>query len=115
MFKFEDLRVYQDALRFVDRSYLLAARWPKEELYGLTNQFRRAVVSIALNIAEGTSRTKKDFCHFLDLSRGSCYECVAILNIAKLRKYITDQEFDIFYEYLDRLARTISALKNSLR
>ncbi|MBU1031744.1 four helix bundle protein [Patescibacteria group bacterium] len=115
MFRFEDLRVYQDALKFVDQVYLLTAKWPKEERYGLIDQFRRAAVSIVLNIAEGTSRTKKDFRHFLDLSRGSCYECVAVLNIAKTRGYITDQEFGIFYEYMDKLARTISALKGSLR
>lgn len=115
MFKFEDLRVYQDALQFVDRVYLLAAKWPKEEMYGLTDQFKRAAVSIVLNIAEGTSRTKKDFRHFLDMARGSCYECVAVLTIAKNRQYITGAEFSIVYEHMDRLARTISALKNSLR
>lgn len=48
MFRFEDLRVYQDALKFVDQVYLLTAKWPKEEIYGLTDQFRRASVSMNL-------------------------------------------------------------------
>lgn len=115
MFKFEELRVYQDALKFVELLYLLTDRWPKSEIFGLTNQLRRAAVSIVLNIAEGSGRTRKDFRHFLDMARSSCYECVAILTIAKNRKYITEHEFDEMYEWCNKLARTISALKGSLQ
>lgn len=115
MFKFEELRVYQEAIKFVDQIYLLSQNWPKDEMFGLTSQFKRAAVSIVLNIAEGTSRTKKDFRHFLDMPRGSCYECVAILNIAKNRGYITEDEFGFLYEPMDRLSRMIGALKMSLR
>lgn len=68
MFKFEDLRVYKDSLDFVNDIYDLSSKRPRSEIFGLTNQVRRAAVSIALNIAEGTSRTKKDFRHFLDLA-----------------------------------------------
>ena len=99
----------------MDYIYLVTNKWPKDEIFGLTNQLRRASVSIALNIAEGSGRTRKDFRHFLDLARSSCYECVAIVSIAKSRKYITDIEFDKIYEWCDKLARTISALKGSLR
>lgn len=114
MFKFEELRVYQDALIFIDHIYFLTKEWPKDELFGLTNQIRRAVISIALNIAEGTSRTRKDFRHFLDISKGSCYECAAILTISKNRKYTTDVEYIKHYEFCIRLAKMISALKTSL-
>lgn len=114
MFKFEELRVYQDALRFVNEIYLLTDRWPGNEQFGLTSQLRRASVSIVLNIAEGTSRTKKEFRHFLDLSRGSCYECVAVLTIAKERNYITKIEFAKSYETNEKLSKMISALKKSL-
>ena len=85
MFKFEELRVYQEALEFTDEIYTITSKFPREEMFGLTNQLRRSAVSIALNIAEGTSRTKKDFCHFLDIARGSCYESVANLTISKLK------------------------------
>lgn len=115
MFKFEELRVYQDALKFVNHIYIETNKWPKNEVFGLTDQFRRASVSIALNIAEGSGRTKKDFRHFLDLSRSSCYECVAITTIAKNRGYIADDEFASIYEWSEKLSRTISALKVSLR
>src|SRR5882672_550864 len=97
-FRFEDLNVYQEALKFVDKVYLATGAWPKEEIFGLTNQFRRASVSIVLNIAEGSSRTRKDFRHFLDLSKGSCFECAAILSIAKSRNFINQSQFNILYD-----------------
>jgi four helix bundle protein len=115
MFKFEDLRVYQEALLFIDLIYKLTDKWPKDELFYLSSQLRRAAISIALNIAEGTSRTKKDFRHFLDISRGSCYECVAIISIAKKRNYISESEYLELYELLDKIAKTTNALKNSLQ
>lgn len=99
----------------MDAIYVLTERWPKDELFGLTNQLRRAAVSIALNIAEGSSRTKKDFRHFLDLARGSCYECVAILTIAVNRQYITNEQHSACYEQANKLARMTNALKVSLK
>ncbi len=114
MFTFEKLHVYQDSLLFVDLLYTITKDWPKDEIFALTNQVRRAAVSITLNIAEGSSRTKKDFRHFLDLARGSCYECVAIITIAKQRKYITEEESITIYEHANKIARTINALKISL-
>src|SRR3989344_2932700 len=105
MFKFEELRVYQEGLKFVNLIYLLTNRWPRDEVFGLSSQLRRAASSIVLNIAEGTSRTKKDFRHFLDLARGSCFECVAVIAIAKERKYISVSEYNDAYEFCDKLAR----------
>lgn len=113
-FNFENLNVYQEALVFINAIYNRTANWPKDELFGLASQLRRAAVSIALNIAEGSSRTKKDFRHFLDLSRGSVFECVAILSIALNRKYITAKEFELHYEFCNKLARMTSRLKTSL-
>lgn len=114
MFKFEDLHVYKDSLDFVDYVYTLCEKWPKDELFGLINQLRRAAVSISLNIAEGSSRTQKDFGHFLSLSRGSCFECVAIATIARKRKYISEQEYMACYQTCEKLAKMTSKLKSSL-
>lgn len=115
MFKFEELRVYQEALLLIDVIYEITKNFPSNEMYGLINQLRRAAISIALNIAEGSSRTKKDFRHFLDMSRGSCYECVAILTIARNRKYLSLKEYKEAYEKCNKLARMISALKASIK
>ena len=114
MFNFEKLRVYEDSLEFVDRVYEEIFLWPKDEKFGLADQFKRAAYSITLNIAEGTSRTKKDFSRFLDLSRGSCYECVSILKIALNRKYLSPEKYLVLYNDLEILSKKISALKNSL-
>lgn len=114
MFSFEKLNVYKEALGFINEIYTTTEKFPKGEMFGLTSQLQRAAVSISLNIAEGSSRTKKDFSHFLDISRGSCYECVAILSIANKRSYINKIQFDNLYDYCVRLSKMISGLKNSI-
>jgi len=114
MFTFEQLRVYKEALEFVDTIYGVSNHWPKTEQFGLIDQIRRASTSIVLNIAEGSSRSKKDFSRLLDLSRGSCYEVVAILTIAKNRKYINEKEYLILYDRCEVLSRMISGLKRSI-
>ena len=114
MFRFEELHVYQEALNFVDEVYQLTKTFPREEMFGLTNQIRRSAASIALNIAEGTSRTKKDLGHFLDIARGSCYETVASLTISRKRNYITETNFQNAYSQCERLSKMISKLKTSL-
>jgi len=114
MLSFENLHVYHDALKFVDAIYNEIRSWPKEELFGLTDQIKRASVSIPLNIAEGSSRTKKDFHHFLDQSRGSCYECIAVLTIAKNRSFLSESRYFVLYEDCTRIIRMINGLRKSL-
>lgn len=115
MFKFENLVVYQRALSFISLIYSATKSWPKDEVFGLTSQIRRAAVSIALNIAEGTSRSKNDFAHFLDMSRGSCYEVVTALKIAKNLGYITQGDFKKCYEISIELSKMLSSLKRSVK
>jgi len=114
MFKFEELNVYKEAVKIASQVYKLTSGWPKTEVYGLSDQFRRAAVSISLNIAEGTGRKINDFRHFLDLSRGSCYECVAILQIALDQNYISPLEYQKYYENLEIISKMTSSLKKSL-
>ena len=115
LFSFEKLTVYQKSLSFSYQIYTLTQKWPKEYIYGLTDQIRRASLSISLNIAEGTSRKKPDFRHFLDIARGSSYECVAIISIAKKRSYISHEQFNSLYQQLLKIARMLSALKTSIK
>lgn len=83
-FKFEELRIYQESIDFVSTIYVLTKEWPTIYKYSLADQLQRAALSIPLNIAEGSGRTSNDFAHFITISRGSCYECIAILTIAKI-------------------------------
>ena len=73
---FRDLIVWQKAHRFVLDSYKISKTFPREEIYGLTSQFRRAAVSIAANIAEGfKKRGQQDNARFLNIAHGSLEEC----------------------------------------
>jgi four helix bundle protein len=100
---------------FVDLIYTITQRWPKQEIFGLIDQLKRASVSIVLNIAEGISRTKRDFARFLDLARGSCFECVAIISIARNRGYIGNEEYNELYNQCTKISKMLSALKKSLQ
>jgi len=115
MFNFEKLEVYQESIVLVDQIYQIVNVWPKNEQFSLTDQFKRASISIVLNIAEGFSRTKKDFYHFIVMARGSCYECIAILTIANNRKYIADDVYEKIYQHCEKIARMLSALKKSIQ
>lgn len=114
MFRFESLKVFDESIIFSTEIYKLTRDWPKSETYGLTDQIRRAAVSISLNIAEGSSRTKKDFGHFLDLSRGSCFECVAAMKIAKANNYLSVESYTKFYMKCEQISKMLSLLKNSV-
>ncbi len=114
MINFEQLTVYQKAVDFASIVYTFTKDWPKAELFDITSQFRRASISISLNIAEGSSRSKKDFAHFLTISRGSCYECIALLTIALKIQLIKQQEYQDFNSKLQELCKMTSALRNAI-
>jgi four helix bundle protein len=85
-FNFEDLKVYQKALDFIDSTYISTSNFPKSEDYALSSQFKRASISIALNIAEGAGDTNAQFNRFLNIANGSIKECV-VCSIAKRLNY----------------------------
>ena len=114
MFKFEELRVYKEAIEISKLVYKITKKWPNTEIYALTDQLRRAVVSIALNIAEGSGRTSKDFAHFLGIARGSCYECIAILTIARDLGYIDQVDYQDLYNKIEIISKMLSSLKLSI-
>jgi len=74
IFRFENLKVYQKALDYIDWVYRITKNFSKEELFGLTSQFRRASQSIALNIAEGVGENKKQFVRYLTIAKDSLRE-----------------------------------------
>ena len=90
---FQDLIVWQKAHQFVLATYRLTRTFPREEIYALTSQFRRAAVSIAANIAEGfKKRSRSDKARFMNISQGSVEECRYYLILARDLDYGYDQQ-----------------------
>ena len=114
-FNFEELKVYQKALDFIDFAYALTAKFPKEELYGLSSQFNRAAVSIALNTSEGSGDTDAQFHRFLQTASDSVRECVTCSTIAFRRNYITHEENQKARIILLELLKMISSLQRYLK
>ena len=113
-FRFEDLQVWQKAMELDEQINQLVKSFPKDEIYVLTSQIKRAADSVVLNIAEGsTGQSKSVFKVFLSYSLRSAIEVVSCLFIAKRRGYIQDGLFDGLYNEYEILAKMITALKNS--
>jgi four helix bundle protein len=92
---YRDLIAWQKAMRFVTEIYVATQRFPSEKRYGITNQLRRAAVSVPSNIAEGQARfSQKEFHHFLRQTRGSLVEIETQLLIARDLKYLQPTKAD---------------------
>jgi four helix bundle protein len=113
--RFEELQVWQKAHALVLRTYLMAARFPREELFGLTSQLRRAMVSVPANIAEGfVKRGKSDKLRYYNIAQGSLEEARYYFRLAKDLKYCdTSEESEQLAEVSRMLASYISAIQAS--
>jgi four helix bundle protein len=100
-------------MQLVKEVYLLTKKFPKEEMYALTSQAKRAVVSIPSNIAEGLGRQyKKDTLQFLHISRGSLYELETLLNVAIQVEIITEKEFNTIIPTLEKSMQILNGFIN---
>jgi len=92
---FRRLDVYARALRFTRKVRLTTALFPRDELFSLTSQFRRASDSVVLNIAEGAgNKSKREFARFLGYAIRSGFECGGCADIAKTQDYIDEAEYE---------------------
>jgi four helix bundle protein len=108
---YRDIKVWQRAIELVVDIYSCTRSFPKEELYGLAGQLRRASVSIPSNIAEGKGRrTDKEFLLFLHHARGSVFEMESQLTIAGLLGYIPESEVRRLGNSAGEIARMLSGL-----
>jgi four helix bundle protein len=112
---FRDLKVWQLSMNLTVLIYALTSEFPKHEIYGLNSQMRRAAVSIASNLAEGSSRiTKKDFCQFVVIARGSNFELQTQLMIASRLGYATVEKISEAESLCHEIARMLTGLSNFL-
>ena len=110
-----DLRVYKEAKQLVREIYSLLDTFPKFETYALSDQLRRAVVSIPSNIAEGSGRESiKEKIHFLEIAFGSLMEAFSQLQNAQDLEYIKQQKVEDIRPQFEEAAKMISGLKASL-
>ncbi|MGH9544495.1 MAG: four helix bundle protein [Terriglobales bacterium] len=113
---FRDLRVWQEAMRLAREVYRSTADFPRYELYGLTQQIRRAAVSVPSNVAEGKGRhSDKEFAHFLFNARGSLLELQTQLILAEQLEYLPEAEGRRLLALAECVGRALSGLINSLR
>jgi len=113
---FRDLRVWQDAMKLTAQIYRITAGFPKHEVYGLSQQVRRAAVSVPSNIAEGKGRSSdKEFAQFLFHARGSLLELETQLLIAEELQYLSKEQSNQLAGIAEKVGRALSGLINSLR
>ena len=111
-----DLRVWQQSIDFVSSIYLMTRSLPKEELFGLASQMRRAAVSVPSNIAEGYARgTDKEKIHFLRISSGSMSELETQLTLCLKLGYISQEEYNTTSEKLVSVWKQLNALISVIR
>jgi len=113
---FKNIKAWQYADDLAVLVYSKATSFPKEELYGITSQLRRAVVSVPANIAEGTGREhKKEYLNFLYIARGSIAETEYLLHLANRLKYLQDSDYKKLEEIRKETAKTLQGLINSVK
>jgi four helix bundle protein len=113
---FRNLRVWQEAMALTIEVYRNTRSFPKHELYGLTQQIRRAAVSVPSNIAEGKGHySDKEFSRFLFYARGSLLELQTQLLIAEHLEYLSNTDAQRLTVMADGVGRALSGLISSLR
>ncbi|MBU1262935.1 four helix bundle protein [bacterium] len=114
-FDFENLEVYQMAIDFVNMIYEITKRYPKSELFTTVSQFRRASLSIPLNIAEGAGRLhKKERIQFYQIAKTSVSECIPIMEISKKQGFLKEDEYQKLYQIGLKLSKMLVGLIKSV-
>ena len=113
---YRDLVVWQKSMRLVTETYLVTESFPKSEMFGLTSQLRRAVISVPSNIAEGQGRdSTKEFLHHLSIAYGSLMEVETQIQIAVNLSYIQQSEADKLADKCAEVGRLLNGLLRSLK
>ena len=113
---FEDLKVWQKSHELVLEVYKVIQLFPSDEKFGLTSQIRRSAVSVAANIVEGSKRQHlKEYIQMLYIAQGSLSETNYYLLLAKDLNYLTDKNYQEFFNHGEEIGKMLSGLINSLK
>ena len=113
---YRDLVVWQKAMQLVTDTYLIAATFPKAEMFGLSSQLKRAVISVPSNIAEGQGRdSTKEFLHHLSIAYGSLMEVETQIQIAANLSYVPQSQADTIFDKCGEVGRLLNGLLRSLK
>ncbi|MEM7486922.1 MAG: four helix bundle protein [Bacteroidota bacterium] len=116
MHRYKDLEIWKKSKVFCSEIYEITSSFPDTEKFGITNQLRRASVSIPSNIAEGCSRTsKKDFSRFLEIAIGSMYEIETQLLISLDLRFIEKTKLEELLDSLNSIIKMTSKFKSTLK
>lgn len=113
---YKDLIVWQKGMDLAELVYQFTAKYPKEELYSLTNQMRRAAVSIVSNIAEGKGReSKQEYLHFLAISQGSLTELETQILLSIRLRYLSETDAQTPLSLCDEIGRMLNKMRSQLK
>ncbi len=111
----EDLEIWNEGLSLVEKIYAVTQKFPKEEIYGLSSQLRRAAVSIPSNVAEGFARFhNREYKQFLYIALGSCAETKTQIIIASRLGYIENEKKDTLLKKIEQISKMIMGLIKKL-
>jgi len=112
---YKELTTWQEAMNLAEIVYAQTKNFPKEELYGIVSQIRRAAVSIPANIAEGYGRKNRaEYLNFLSIANGSLTETETHLLLSKRIGYLTEEQMNKLQKQLDIVGKLLTALRRSL-
>jgi four helix bundle protein len=112
---YKDLVVWQKGIELVNEIYVVTRIFPKEEMFGLTNQLRRAAISIPANIAEGWGRSStKNYVQFIKISLGSLFELETLIIIAKDQNYLEEQIMNKISVEITEIGKMLNKLIHNL-
>lgn len=115
MFNFEKLDTWQRAIDFADLVYTLTRNFPQDERLGLTNQMRRAAVSVSSNVAEGSARiSRADFARFVEIATGSLFEVVSQATVGQRKGFLSGEQYRRLYAAAEEQGKMLSGLRRSL-
>jgi len=116
MHNYKELNVWQKSRELVKFIYFLTSKFPKEELFGISSQMRRAVISISSNIAEGSGHSsKKDFIRFLEISYSSTSELETQIILSFDLNYVIEIDLNLGLEKISEIQKMLSGLIKSLK